>query len=82
MTAFSATAVDYAILQYNQEFTCLSIEVIIFLFSHLQPLSLKRLLLHAFSIFPFFVHVDSTHLFFATVWNSAIDISRGRIIGV
>lgn len=32
MTAFSATAVDYAILQCNQEFTCLSIEVIIFLF--------------------------------------------------
>lgn len=30
MTAFAATAADYAILQYNQELTCLSIEVIFF----------------------------------------------------
>lgn len=82
MTAFAAAAVDCTILQYNQEVTCLSIEVIIFLFSHLQLLSLKRLLLHAFNIFHSFVHVDSTHLFFATVWNPAIDISGGWIIGV
>lgn len=41
MTAFAAAAVDYTILQYNQEVTCLSIEVIIFLFSHLQLLSPK-----------------------------------------